>query len=113
MAYFEAMEFIETPHFTRQVTALMPDHLYRLVQNELAQNPQAGDLIPGGGGIRKIRAALPGAGKRGGTRIIYYWQNSKDRIFMLVIYAKAHKTNLDPQQAAAFKMLVKEIERHG
>jgi hypothetical protein len=107
------MEFIETPHFTRQISALMPDELYRLVQNELAQNPHAGDLIPGGGGIRKIRAALPGAGKRGGTRIIYYWQKSKDRIFMLVIYAKAQKTDLDPQQTAAFKALVKEIERHG
>ena len=105
------MEFIETPHFTRQITALMPDEPYRLVQNELAQNPHAGDLIPGGGGIRKIRAALPGIGKRGGSRIIYYWQKSKDRIFMLVVYAKAHKTDLDPEQTAAFKTLVKEIER--
>lgn len=113
MAYLLVMEFIETPYFTRQITELMPDESYRLVQHDLAQNPQAGDLIPGGGGIRKIRAALPGTGKRGGTRIIYYWQKSKDRIFMLVVYAKAHKTDLDPQQTAAFKALVKEIERHG
>jgi hypothetical protein len=90
---------------------LMPDEPYRLVQNELAQNPHSGDLIPGGGGIRKIRAALPGTGKRGGSRIIYYRQKSKDRIFMLVVYAKAHKTDLDPEQTAAFKALVKEIER--
>jgi len=107
------MEFIETHQFTRQVLELMPDARYRLIQNELAQNPLAGDPIPGGGGIRKIRAALPGTGKRAGTRIIYYWQKSKDRIFMLVVYAKAYKTDLDPLQAAAFKALVKEIERHG
>jgi hypothetical protein len=107
------MVFIETPHFTRQIIELMPDALYCLVQAELAQNPLAGDPIPGGGGIRKIRAALPGTGKRGGTRIIYYWQKSKDRIFMLVAYAKAHKTDLDPLQTAAFKVLVREIEHHG
>jgi len=68
------MVFIETPTFTKTVTGLLTDEEYRLLQNELTLNPEAGDLIPGGGGIRKIRFAIQGKGKRGGGRLIYYWQ---------------------------------------
>jgi hypothetical protein len=83
------------------------------LQNELAQNPDAGDLIPGGGGIRKIRFATQGKGKRGGARLIYYWQISKNRIFMLMASSKAKQTDLDQEQAAFFKALIKELEKHG
>jgi hypothetical protein len=76
------MEFIETTIFTRQITALIPDELYRIVQNELAQNPDAGNLIAGGGGIRKIRAALPGSGKRGGTRTYITGKSQKIESFV-------------------------------
>jgi len=107
------MEFIETPIFTKLITELLPDDSYRLLQDDIAKNPQIGDLIPGGGGIRKLRFALPGRGKRGGARLIYYWQTSKDRIYMLLAYAKAKKENLEPEQTALLKALVKELERHG
>ena len=70
--------------FTRLITELLPDDSYRLLQEDLAKNPQAGDLIPGGGGIRKLRFALPGGGKRGGARLIYYWQTSKHKTYMLL-----------------------------
>ena len=107
------MEFIETPVFTKLITELLPDDNYRLLQDGLAKNPQAGDLIPAGGGIRKLRFALPGKGKRGGARLIYYWQTSKDKIYMLLAYAKAKKENLEPAQITILKILVKELERHG
>ena len=107
------MEFIETPIFTKLITELLPDDSYRLLQDDIAKNPQIGDLIPGGGGIRKLRFALPGKGKRGGARLIYYWQTSKNRIYMLLAYAKAKKENLEPEQTALLKALVKELERHG
>ena len=107
------MEFIETPVFTKLITELLPDDSYRLLQDDLAKNPQAGDLIPGGGGIRKLRFALPGKGKRGGARLIYYWQTSKDKTYMLLAYAKAKKENLEPAQITILKALVKELERHG
>ncbi len=107
------MVFIETPTFTRTIIGLLTDDEYRLLQNVLAQNPEEGDLIPGGGGVRKIRFAAQGKGKRGGARLIYYWQKSKDRVFMLMAYTKAKQTNLDPEQAAFFKVLVKELERNG
>jgi len=107
------MVFIETPTFTKIITNLLTDDEYRLLQNELTQNPEAGDIIPGGGGVRKIRFVVQGKGKRGGARLIYYWQKSKDRTFMLTAYTKAKQTDLDPEQAVFFKMLVKELERHG
>jgi hypothetical protein len=107
------MEFIETPVFTKLITVLLPDDSYRLLQDDIAKNPQAGDLIPSGGGIRKLRFALPGMGKRGGARLIYYWQTSKHKTYMLLAYTKAKKESLEPEQIAILKALVKELERHG
>lgn len=107
------MEFIETAVFTRLITEILSDEDYRLLQNDLAKNPLAGDVIPGGGGIRKLRFALPGKGKRGGARLIYYWQTSMHKTYMLLAYAKAKKENLEPEQVAILKALVKELERHG
>lgn len=107
------MEFIETPIFTKLITELIPDDSYRQIQEDIVKNPQAGDLVPGGGGVRKLRFALPGKGKRGGARLIYYWQTSKHRTYMLLAYAKAKKEDLEPDQIAILKELAKELERHG
>ena len=107
------MEFIETAVFTKLITNLLSDDSYRLLQNDIAKNPQSGDLVPAGGGIRKLRFALPGKGKRGGARLIYYWQTSKHKTYMLLAYAKAKKENLEPEQVAILRVLVKELERHG
>jgi mRNA-degrading endonuclease RelE of RelBE toxin-antitoxin system len=98
-------------HYVALLT--ISDDSYRLLQDDLAKNPQAGDLIPAGGGIRKLRFALPGRGKRGGARLIYYWQTSKDKIYLLLAYAKAKKENLELAQITILKALVKELERHG
>ena len=102
---------VETPLFTRQITALATDDEYRALQAVLVANPAAGDLIRGGGGIRKIRMARPGQGKRGGARVIYFWQKDKDTIVMLVAYAKAVKTDLSPKQIGVLRELVKALER--
>ena len=104
------MIIIETPTFTRMITAFLNDEDYRILQHILAANPEAGDIIRGGGGIRKIRFALPGKGKRGGVRVIYYWQKSKDSIFMLIAYIKSKKSTLTTEETVILKRLVKEIE---
>lgn len=106
------MLIIETPTFTRMITSLLNDEDYRILQYILAVNPEAGDIVRGGGGIRKIRFALPGKGKRGGVRVIYYWQKSKDSIFMLITYVKSKKSTLTTEETTVLKQLVKEIE-HG
>lgn len=103
------MRFIETPTFTRQIITLLPDDLYRLLQVELAAHPHAGEIIPEGGGIRKYRFARPGMGKRGGGRLIYYWQNEAGIIFMLPAYAKGQQENLASDQLAELRALAKEL----
>lgn len=103
------MRFIETLTFTRQIVVLLPDDLYRLLQVELAVNPHSGEIIPGGGGIRKYRFARPGMGKRGGGRLIYYWQNEAGIIFMLLAYAKGQQENLANDQLAELRALAKEL----
>jgi hypothetical protein len=103
------MEFIETPLFTRQILDLLPDDDYADLQQELADDPQKGDLIPSGGGIRKIRCRRPGTGKSGGIRVIYYWMTAEDQILMLLAYAKAKQENLTPAQIEELRALVKDL----
>ena len=104
------MLFIETPVFSRSLEGLLDDEGYRVLQTELSANPAAGDLIPGGGGIRKYRFALTGRGKRGGARLIYYWQVAADRIFMLLAYAKNRQDDLTPDELAVLRQLVKRLD---
>ncbi|MBP6016696.1 MAG: hypothetical protein KA586_08240 [Candidatus Promineofilum sp.] len=70
LTYRMGMLFIETTIFTRQVTELLPDEEYKRLQEALLMQPAAGDLIPGCGGLRKIRWRLVGSGKQGGIRVI-------------------------------------------
>ncbi len=102
------MLFIETPIFTREITALLPEESCRAIQIALLLRPEAGDLIRGSGGLRKIRWSEPGKGKRGGLRIIYYWDKPRDRIYMLFPYRKSRKDDLSRDQIRALKRLVEE-----
>ena len=102
------MEFQETSWFTRWVVESLEDDDYREFQNFLAQNPLAGDLIRGGGGIRKVRLALPGKGKSGGARVIYYYAAQKTLILFLYAFAKANQGNLNADQVKALRKIVKE-----
>lgn len=103
------MEFIETPIFTKQITALMSDEEYRVLQNELVEVPERGDLIKGGGGIRKLRYGLRKKGKSGGVRVIYYWVKDDHQIYMLVVYQKSEKDDLSESEVAVLREIVKEI----
>lgn len=104
-----AVIFIETPTFTRIVTALLTDEEYRWLQMTLADDPERGALIRGGGGIRKIRCAMEGTGKSGGIRVIYYWLRDDQQVFMLVAYPKSQKDTLTAKEVAILRALVKEL----
>ena len=106
------MEFIETPVFTRQIHLLISDDEYAVLQRELSEDPQVGALVRGGGGIRKMRFALPGRGKSGGIRVIYYWLREDGQIYMLLAYPKSEKDNLTDRETAVLRELVKELQ-HG
>ena len=84
----------------------MPDNDYRLLQNRLIEFPEAGDLIKGSKGLRKVRWTLEGRGKRGGVRVIYYWARSDYQIFMLYAYAKNAQEDLTKEQLSVLKKLV-------
>lgn len=99
------MVFVETPDFTEDVKTLLPDDSYADLQLALAARPTAGDLIPGTGGLRKLRWCLPGRGKRGGARVIYYWRAAQSQILLLAIYGKGIKDDL----TAAEKKLLRQI----
>lgn len=102
------MVIVETTIFTRQIKALMHDDEYAEFQEELVERPDMGACIPGSGGIRKVRVAAKGHGKRGGARVIYYWAVSDSQIFMLLVYAKNERENLTRDQIRTLKSLVEE-----
>jgi mRNA-degrading endonuclease RelE of RelBE toxin-antitoxin system len=108
----ESMLFIETSIFTKQIKDLVSDEEYRQLQQDLLVQPDRGDLIKNGGGIRKVRCAQGNKGKSGGIRVIYYWVTEDDQIFFLVAYPKSVKDNLTDKETAILHQLVKE-QFHG
>jgi len=105
---FRNVLIIETPVFTRRITKLMSDDSYRALQSYLAMDPETGRLIQGSGGLRKLRWSAPGRGKRGGSRIIYYWITSKNTILMLMAFAKNERPDLSREQLRMLRKLVEE-----
>jgi len=108
MAYNVIMIFIETSIFTKQIQRLLPDDSYRMLQSVLMLRPDAGSVIRGSGGLRKIRWSLPGSGKRGALRVIYYW-SPPDTIFMLFPYRKNEQEDLTTDQLKLLRGMVKEL----
>jgi hypothetical protein len=101
------MLFIETPVFTRQIATLVDDETYAKLQWDLANDPELGDVIPGTGGLRKIRVSAKGKGKRGGARVIYFCFVSASRIAMLLAYPKNAKDDLDADEKKALAKIIK------
>lgn len=101
------MEIIEAPPFTKRVGLYLDHDEYLALQWALLMRPQAGAIIPGSGGIRKLRWAGKGRGKRGGLRVVYYWRNSSGEIWLLSIYAKNEMENIPLNE---LRELRKEID---
>lgn len=104
------MVFIEAPPFERVRQNYLADDEYRLLQTALMVNPAAGDLIRGSGGIRKIRWATAGRGKRVGFRVIYYWVSRRNHILLLTMYRKSEVSDLKPAEVSALRALVESLE---
>lgn len=100
------MVIIETSVFSRQIQKLLSEEEYRQLQSELVTRPEAGALIPGSGGLRKMPWAAQGRGKRGGTRVIYYWAVRPEQILLLLIYPKNVQDNLTPAQLKLLRQIV-------
>ena len=102
------MRFVETPVFTRVITAILDDESYRLLQSTLMVRPEQGVTIAGTRGARKLRWSRPGKGKRGGIRVIYYWAAREAVCYMLYAYSKSAQGDLTPRQARMLAQLIRE-----
>jgi mRNA-degrading endonuclease RelE of RelBE toxin-antitoxin system len=101
------MEFIEATAFTAYVYDYLTDDEYLGLQGFLLKYPEFGKVVPGSGGIRKIRWAVAGKGKSGGLRVIYYFKKQDDEIWLLTIYKKSEVANIP---AHVLRQIAKEIE---
>ena len=102
------MRFIETPVFTSRLRGLVDGDQYRAVQLALLLRPEQGPLIPGSGGLRKLRWGARGRGKRGGLRLIYYWAPREQAFYMLYVYAKNEQSDLTAAQVKILRRVVRE-----
>lgn len=102
------MRFIETPVCTASVRRHLNDEAYRALQLALVLRPEQGAVIPGGGGLRKLRWGADGRGKRGGVRLIYYWAVDEDVCYLLYLFAKNEQGDLTRQQVRALARVVRE-----
>ena len=101
------MEFIETSIFTKYVYQCLTEEEYFGLQNYLFLFPESGKIIQGSGGVRKLRWAMKNIGKRGGVRVIYYYKNKDNEIWLLTIY---QKTKTDTIPARILRQIAEEIK---
>ena len=94
MPYNVNMIFIETSLFTKIISTYLNDDEYAALQSFLVENPEAGNIVRGSGGVRKLRWTQSGKGKRGGIRIIYFLKNKDNEIWMLTAYGKNEKSTI-------------------
>ena len=105
-----SMTFVETKLFTELVQHYLSDDEYAAMQQFLVVNPEAGDVIPASGGVRKLRWGVAGRGKRGGLRVIYFLRRRNDEVWMLTLYAKNVADNIP---AKVLKKIKEAIDGEG
>jgi len=104
-----AIEFIETSLFTRQIQAIATDDELKELQSELIESPDKGDLMPGTGGLRKIRMATGSQGKSGSARVVYFLATD-EVIYLVMAYPKSAKESLIEAEKAELKKLTKRLK---
>jgi hypothetical protein len=100
------MVFVETPHFSKWSDEFLDDDAFSALLRTLESNPSAGTAL--GHGLRKLRVGLPGRGKRGGARVIYFHVSSDDQVYLLYGYAKNEQANLTKAQLSYLAALMRE-----
>src|SRR5262245_4399268 len=104
--------FVESTGFTESVCDLMDDRAYARLQRELMEEPDTGKVMPGCGGLRKVRIADPkrGKGKGGGARVVYLHVPEAKRFYMLDVYGKNEKDDLSPDEKKELRELAERLK---
>jgi hypothetical protein len=102
---------VETPQFVRQADDLWTDAERQEFIDYIARNPEAGDVIPDTGGVRKVRWRRRGMGKRGGVRVIYFYYSPTTPLFLLMVYAKAMRVDVTSEAKKAVADFAARIKR--
>lgn len=105
------MEFRELRHFSNEIQKISSDEELFLLQLEILENPQKGKIVKGTNGARKIRMPLKNKGKRGGARVIYYWQDEDECIWMLTAYLKSEKSDLTFSEKKQISEIIRDLKR--
>ena len=108
MSVCAVMVIIETSIFSRQIQGMLTNEEYRQLQTVLVNRPDAGSIIVGSGGLRKMRWGRQDKGKRGGVRIIYYWAVMQDQLLMLLVYPKSERDDLNAAQLKILRQIIEE-----
>lgn len=101
----------ETPLFLRQAAEVWDEDEHMAFVSFIAANPEAGDVIPDSGGVRKVRWRREGSGKRGGVRVVYFYHNGDRPLYLLLVYAKARREDLSPAEKLAVRKLAAMLKR--
>ncbi len=103
-------EFIEAPFFTKALERYLDDDEYGELQAHLNKYPESGKVVRGSGGVRKLRWAAEGRGKRGGLRVIYYLRVARGQIWMLTLYGKNVRENIPAHVLKAMKEAIENAK---
>lgn len=105
---------VELPEFIKRASGLLKDEEKKSIINYLALHPQAGEILQGTGGIRKLRWSAQGKGKSGGVRVIYYYHNGSVPLFLLTVFGKGEKANISKSERNELSKLTSQLlERYG
>lgn len=104
--------FIRLQSFIKAWEAIgLTEEDYQQLENMLLQNPQLGPVIEGSGGVRKLRYAIPGKGKRGGIRVIYIDVVVEEAVYFLYAYPKSIKDDLTKDEVKVFRKLAEQLKK--
>lgn len=107
------MTVVETTMFLRQAEKIWSDEEHAALVDHMARNPEVGDIIPGTGGVRKMRWGRAGSGKRGGARVLYFYHDMDHPLYLLLAYAKAQASDMSADEKKAVAALAAIIKDAG
>lgn len=109
----ELIQFITLHEFDRMAEGLLDDDALRLIELTLRENPEAGVVVEGGGGLRKLRIPLPGRGKRGGGRLVYLYVQIRGVIYFVAVFSKATQEDLTVTDYRVFADMARRLKKEG